>query len=95
MRQLIARIDDDLHARLKAKAAAEGRSLNDLLTEALKAAADGSDERAEVWARLAARGSRVVPPRAAQVPTAAAVEQLTEGAGNAASTALANERAAS
>jgi antitoxin FitA len=32
MRQLIARIDDDLHRRLKERAAREGRSLNDLVT---------------------------------------------------------------
>lgn len=91
---MIARIDDELHARLKAKAASEGRSLNDLLTEALTVAVSGKDERAEVWANLAARGQRVVPPRPPRVPTAAALERLTQGMGAAASAALAAERAA-
>lgn len=30
--KLITRVDDELHARLKAKAEAEGRSMNDLIT---------------------------------------------------------------
>ncbi|MDQ6928871.1 MAG: toxin-antitoxin system HicB family antitoxin [Actinomycetota bacterium] len=94
MRQVIARIDDELHARLKAKAAADGRSLNDILTEALTAAIDGENERAKVWARLAARGARVVPPKPSRVPTPAVLERITRGAGNAASTALADERSA-
>lgn len=36
MRQLITRLDDDLHARLKARAQAEGRSVNALVVEALE-----------------------------------------------------------
>lgn len=36
MKQLIARIDEDLHARLKARAASEGRTLNAMVTEALE-----------------------------------------------------------
>jgi plasmid stability protein len=60
MRQLIARIDDDLHRRLKERAAREGRSLNDLVTEALAAAAD--DESAAFRRRLARSGLRVFPP---------------------------------
>ncbi len=60
MRQLIARIDDDLHRRLKERAAREGRSLNDLVTEALAAAAD--DESAAFRRRLDRSGLRVLPP---------------------------------
>jgi plasmid stability protein len=92
VRQLIARIDDALHAQLKSKAAAEGRSLNDLVAEALEVAVGGNDERAQVWARLAAQGRRVVPPRPKRVPTAAAVERLTQGTGTAAGEALAADR---
>jgi plasmid stability protein len=60
MRQLIARIDDDLHRRLKQRAAREGRSLNDLVTEALAAAVD--DESAAFRRRLDRSGLRVLPP---------------------------------
>ena len=59
MRQLIARIDDDLHRRLKERAAREGRSLNDLVTEALAAAAD--DESAAFRRRLDQSGLHVLP----------------------------------
>ncbi len=92
MRQLISRIDDDLHRRLRAKAAADDRSLNDLVTEALQDSLDGPNERAQLLKRLAVRGIRVVPPRPAQVPTPAALKRLTKGAGTAVSAALAAER---
>ncbi len=94
MRQLIARVEDGLHARLRAKAAAEGRSLNKLVAEALEASLETDDERAVLWARLAAGGRRVLPPRQMSAPTAASVERLTRGAGTAAGEALAAERAA-
>lgn len=64
MKQLIARIDDGLHARLKVKAAQEGRSLNALVTEALEASASagrGPDELIEQ--RAAERGIRLVSTR--------------------------------
>jgi plasmid stability protein len=60
MRQLIARIDDDLHRRLKERAAREGRPLNDLVTEVLAAAVD--DEAASFRRRLDRSGLRVLPP---------------------------------
>lgn len=60
MRQLIARIDDDLHRRLKERATREGRSLNELVTEVLAAAAD--DEAASFRRRLDRAGLRVLPP---------------------------------
>jgi plasmid stability protein len=50
MRQLIAWIDEDVHRRLKERAAREGRSLNDLVTDVLAAAAD--DELASFRRRL-------------------------------------------
>lgn len=95
MRQLIARIDDDLHARLKRRAAAEGRSLNALVTEALEAAAPGGDLPADVRARATARGvlADFEPPDGA--PSLADVLTLTRGWGTAVSDALSAERAES
>lgn len=89
---MIARIDDDLHARLKARAAAEGRSLNALMTEVL-AAAVSTGPTATVRARLARQGRLVVPPRSGPPPNREAALQSTRGAGHAASDALAAERA--
>ncbi len=89
----MARISDDLRARLKAKAAAERRTLNDVIKEALERAVGDHDERAAVFARLEAQGKRVFPPRPKNVPTAAEVERLGRGAGSAVSEALASERA--
>jgi plasmid stability protein len=52
MRQVIARLDDELHERLELKAAAEGRSLNSLIVEALALAVRAPrDERAALRAR--------------------------------------------
>ncbi|MGH3426995.1 MAG: FitA-like ribbon-helix-helix domain-containing protein, partial [Mycobacteriales bacterium] len=59
MKQLISRIDDDLHQRLKRRATQEGRSLNDFVAEVLARAV--ADER-ESFARLLERsGLRVLP----------------------------------
>lgn len=94
MRQIITRVEDKMHARLKAKAAAEGRSLNKLITEALEAVLESGDGRAMLWTRLAADGKRVVPPRPVRVPTAATIDRITRGAGTSAGEALAAERSA-
>lgn len=57
MRQMITRIDDDLHARLKARAEAEHRSLNALATEALEAAvARPVDKAAGLRRRIVSAG---------------------------------------
>ena len=93
MAQIMARISDELRARLKAKAAAEKRTLNDVITEALERAVGDHDERAALYARLEAQGKRVFPPRPNKVPTAAEIERLGRGAGSAVSEALARERA--
>jgi plasmid stability protein len=62
MRQILTRVDDDLHARLKARAAAEGRSMNELMIEALQRQLDaGDDPKARLRARLAARGMLAQP----------------------------------
>jgi plasmid stability protein len=92
VRQLIARIDDELHRRLKARAGVEGRSVNALVTEALSAAVAGSDERARVRSRAAAEGLLVEPLPEGPVPSRRAAIEATRGAGTAASEALEAER---
>jgi len=62
MRQLLLRVPDDVHRRLAARAAREGRSLNALATELLDLAgdADRGDRRSRLRARAAAIGTRCV-----------------------------------
>ena len=59
MRQLLLRVPDELHARLAARAAREGRSVNQVAGEILDAAADADrgDARSRLRARAAANGS--------------------------------------
>jgi plasmid stability protein len=59
MKQLITRIDEDLHARLKRRAASEGRSVNALVTDALERAVGPEDPRTELRRRAAARGIKL------------------------------------
>ena len=62
MRQLITRVDDDLHARLKAKAKAEGRSLNALVNEVLqKAAAEELTTEEKLRRRAEELGIELIP----------------------------------
>lgn len=58
MRQLLLRVPDDLHARLAARAAREGTSVNRLASDILDAAADADrgDRRAQLRAAAAASG---------------------------------------
>src|SRR6266536_419578 len=58
MKQLLLRVPDDVHRRLAARAARDGRSVNAVATEILDAAvdADEGDRRARLRARAAARG---------------------------------------
>lgn len=91
VRQLIARIDDDLHERLKARAAAEGRSLNSLVAEVLAAAAGGYD-RLSLRKCLERRGKLVVPAPPRRVPSRAVALRATRGLGSAASAALRRDR---
>lgn len=59
MKQLLLRVPEDLHRRLMARAAREGRSLNAVATEILDAAADadGADRGSQVRAAAAAAGT--------------------------------------
>jgi len=63
VKQLLTRVDDELHARLKAWAAAEGRSLNDLVSEVLAEAVGHRATRHEVRVRAKMAGLLVRPPR--------------------------------
>lgn len=65
VRQLLLRVPDDLHARLTARALREGRSVNQLASQILDAAADADRGTYvdQVRARAAAQG--VLEPIAA------------------------------
>lgn len=92
MRQLIARIDDGLHSRLKRRAAVEGRSVNAMVTDILRRAVVVHDEREAVRARLRASGRLAFVPRPRKVPSRTAMSRLTRGMGSSVSNALADER---
>lgn len=84
---MITRIDDDLHARLKERAANEGRSLNDLVTEVLVSALERRAARECLRDRVRLAGLLFEPPQ----PTSASLDQVladTRGAGEAFSEAL-------
>ena len=61
VKQLLLRVPEDIHRRLVARAAREGRSLNAVATEILDAAAaadaDSGDRRAQLRAAAAAAGT--------------------------------------
>jgi len=95
MRQLIARIDDRLHARLKARAQAEGRSMNALVTDVLETAAPELSAREQLRERLRAAGMLVEPPPPeGYVPTLDEVRAMTRGHGRAIIEAFEAERSA-
>lgn len=91
VKQLISRIDDDLHRRLKERAAQEGRSLNDLVTAVLADAV--TDRRESFRHRLERSGRRVLPPVPMQRPPSLDdVLEANRGSGTAVSDALRAER---
>lgn len=90
VKQLIARIDDDLHRRLKERAAEQHRSLNDLISSVLASAV--SDDSASIRHRIEASGLRVFPPQpSVPVDRNTVIEQL-RGTGCPVSEALSAER---
>ena len=98
MRQLITRIDDGLHARLKDRARAAGTSVNALVVEALeRLTVEAEDPRALVRRRARDAGMLAVPPVSDAPPSSIvgareAVVAATRGAGTAVGEALAAER---
>lgn len=92
MRQLITRIDDDLHARLKQRAADEGRSVNDLVTQVLNQALERRAARERLRERARRAGLLFEPPSPdVEAPLDAALA-ATRGAGPAFSVALTEVR---
>jgi antitoxin FitA len=92
VRQLITRIDEDLHRRLKRRAAVQGRSVNAMVSELLRAAVDKQNDRQLVRARLRALGRLAYVPRPRKLVSHDAAIATTRGLGKAASEALADDR---
>ena len=95
MKQLLLRVPDELHRRLCARAAREGRSVNAVATQILDSAvdADGNDRRARLRARAAAAGV-AAPVTASRVSLARrrAVIASTRGLGPRIDAILEDER---
>jgi plasmid stability protein len=94
MKQLITRLDDELHEQLKRRAAAEDRSVNALVVDVLRSAVASYTPRESVRDRARHSNRLVVPPQPAHVPSREAVARATHGTGATASEALAAERSA-
>lgn len=90
VKQLIARIDDDLHRRLKERAAEQDRSLNDLVSSVLAAAVE--DDSASLHRRIDQHDLRVLPPQPSSAPARDATIERQRGSGRAVSEALAADR---
>lgn len=92
MRQLITRIDDELLARLKRRAAAEGRSVNALVNDLLESHLADRSPKSELRFR---GGDRIVrPPRPTRIPSRESLRRSSRGWGTSVSKALTDERAA-
>ena len=94
MRQLLTRIDDELHRRLKQRARDEGRSMNTLVSEILEQAVPDETPRERLRRRLRAEGRLVeVPAPATPTLTRDQVRELLRGdAGKALLQALEEDR---
>jgi plasmid stability protein len=93
MRQLITRLDEQLLAKLKKRAAAEGRSVNALVNDILASQVADRSPKAEL--RLRGAEHIVRPPRPTRIPTRESLRRASRGWGAAVSEALMEERAAS
>ena len=95
MKQLLLRVPEDIHLRLAARAAREGRSLNALATEILDAAADADsgDRRAQLRAAAAVAGTlRRVNGRPVSAARRRRITESTRGLGPQVDRLLAQER---
>ena len=79
MKQLLLRVPDDLHRRLAARAAEQGRSVNALASEILDTATEGeaADRRSRLRARAAALG--MLESRPAPAVTAGRRRKILDG----------------
>jgi plasmid stability protein len=93
MRQMITRLDDDLHEALKRKAKTEGKSLNTLVIETLSRTVAPEDAQAAFVEELRAKGwlSEHAQPEG-PIPTLLEIRQMDGGAGSAVLVALLAER---
>ena len=80
VRQLITRLDDELHLRLKEKARGVGKSVNSYVTEVLREAVSRDDAKARLKERLRDEGRLVVPPVSGAPPGRAEVIAQLRGA---------------
>jgi plasmid stability protein len=95
VKQLLLRVPEDIHLRLAARAAREGRSLNALATEILDAAADADsgDRRAQLRAAAAVAGTlRRVNGRPVSAARRRRITESTRGLGPQVDRLLAQER---
>jgi plasmid stability protein len=95
VKQLLLRVREDLHRRLVARAAREGRSLNAVATEILDAAADADsgDRRAQLRAAATAAGTlRRVNARSVSADRRRRIIESTRGLGPQIDQLLAQER---
>jgi len=90
MRQLITRIDDDLHRRLKQRAAEQNQSVNELVTAILRGAV--GDAVTSARQRIERSGLRVLAPAPLLRPDRATVIEAQRGSGAAVAEALAADR---
>ncbi len=84
MKQLLLRVPDDVHRRLAARAARDGRSVNAVANEILDAAvdADQGDRRARLRATAAAtRMLRSVPAKSVSPARRRRIIASTKGTG--------------
>jgi len=79
MRQLITRIDDDLHRRLKERAHDQRRSVNALVTQILEEAVPGETPRERLRRRLKERGMLVELDVPEPTLTRAEVREMLRG----------------
>ena len=95
MKQLLLRVPDDVHRRLAARAARDGRSVNAVATEILDAAvdADEGDRRARLRATAAATGLlRSLPAKRVTAARRRRIIASTKGTGPILDRLLAEER---
>ncbi|MBO0840688.1 MAG: toxin-antitoxin system HicB family antitoxin [Sciscionella sp.] len=88
MKAIITRVDEELHAKIKAKAAAENRSVNDLVKGLLEAAVEHAESWQERRKRLIAEGKLVVYEPEGPAPGHDELERMSRGWGTAVSEAL-------
>lgn len=95
MKQLLLRVPEDIHRRLAARAAREGRSVNALATDILDAAADADsgDRRAQLRAAAAVAGTlRRLDARPVGAARRRRITESTRGLGPQVDRLLAQER---